>query len=239
MNATAWLLLLLAPFSSLAATGLPQVEVNPRVICLSDPEQSYALYLPSAYRPERPTPILYCFDPGGSGGIPVALFREGAEKFGWILVGSHNSRNGPWEVILRAARALWLDTHARFAVDDARVYAAGFSGGARAACGLGRILSIQLAGVIGCGAGLPEWLEPGDMAATPWFGTVGLRDFNFQEMQELERQLRRQGDPCLLRLFHGGHAWPPAKLALEAITWLEERYADSVHNEDSVSGRTK
>ncbi len=83
------------------------------------------------------------------------------------MVGSHNSRNGPWEVILRAARVLWLDTHARFAIDDGRVYASGFSGGARAACGLGKMLSIRLTGVIGCGAGLPEWLEPADMARDP------------------------------------------------------------------------
>ena len=238
MTITAWVLLLLAPLSSLAK-DLPQGGLSPRVACLGDAEQSYALYLPTGYRPDRPNPILFCFDPGGNGGIPVALFREGAEKFGWIVVGSHNSRNGPWEAVLRAARALWLDTHARFAVDDGRVYAAGFSGGARAACGLGKMLSVRLAGVIGCGAGLPEWLEPADMDGVPWFGTAGLRDFNFQEMQELERSLRRQGSPCLLRLFHGSHAWPPAKLALEAMAWLEERYTDSVHDEESVSGRTK
>ena len=129
MTAKAWALLLLVPLTSFAAADLPTGGFSPRVACLSDPEQSFALYLPSGYRPGRPNPILYCFDPGGNGSIPVALFREGAEKFGWIVVGSHNSRNGPWEVILRAARTLWLDTHARFAVDDARVYAAGFSGG--------------------------------------------------------------------------------------------------------------
>jgi hypothetical protein len=225
MTAIVLALLLLAPFSSFATADFPSGEVSPRVVCLNDPEQSYALYLPTGYRPGRPNPILYCFDPGGNGNIPVAIFRVGAEKFGWIVVGSHNSRNGPWEGILRAARALWYDTHARFAIDDGRVYAAGFSGGARAACGLGKMLSIPLTGVIGCGAGLPEWLEPGDMAGVPWFGTVGLRDFNYQEMQELERQLRRQGNPCHLRLFHGGHAWPPAKLALEAIAWLEAQSA--------------
>jgi hypothetical protein len=230
MTWTAWALLLLAPFSSVASADLPRGEVSRRVVCLNDAEQSYALYLPTGYRPERPSPILYCFDPGGDGNIPVALFRAGAEKFNWIVVSSHNSRNGPWGVILRAARALWYDTHARFAVDDGRVYGAGFSGGARAACGLGKMLAIPLTGVIGCGAGLPEWLEPNDMAQVPWFGTVGLRDFNYREMQELEGQLRRQGSPCLLRIFHGGHSWPPVKLALEAIAWLEERYTDSVQD---------
>ncbi len=85
------------------------------------------------------------------------------------------------------------------------------------------MLSIRLAGVIGCGAGLPEWLAPGDVAEVPWFGTVGIQDFNYREMEELDRELRRQGNPCLLRVFQGRHAWPPKKLALEAIAWLEEQ----------------
>ena len=195
------------------------------VVCLNDPAQSYALYLPSHYDARRSWPVIYCFDPGGRGGIPVALFREGAEKYGYILAGSNNSRNGPWEVILKAARALLLDTRARLAVDLDRVYAAGFSGGARVASGLGKMLSIRLAGVIGCGAGLPEWLSPAEVAHVPWFGTVGIQDFNYREMQELDRELRGQGTPCLLRVFQGKHSWPPKKLALEAIAWLEERTA--------------
>jgi hypothetical protein len=216
---------LLLPVAVLKAEDPCRGAIVDPVICLQDPGQSYALYLPRGYDAQRPWPVIYCFDPGGRGGVPVALFREGAEKFGYILVGSNNSRNGPWGDILQAARAIWHDTHARLAIDDGRVYAAGFSGGARAASGLGKMLSIPLAGVIGCGAGLPEWLEPGDMALVPWFGIVGLRDFNYREMQELERELRRQGTPCLLRVFQGKHSWPPAKLALEAIAWLDEQAA--------------
>ena len=195
------------------------------LVCLQDPGQSYALYLPHNYDSRRAWPIIYCFDPGGRGAIPVALFREGAEKYGYILAGSNNSRNGPWEVILKAARAVWQDTHSRLAIDGNRVYAAGFSGGARAAMGLGKMLSVRLAGVIACGAGVPAWLTPADIAEVPWFGTVGIQDFNYREMMELERDLRQQGTPSLLRVFQGRHAWPSKKLALEAIAWLQEKTA--------------
>ena len=82
-------------------------------------------------------------------------------------------------------------------IDDSRVYAAGFSGGARVACGLARILNMRPAGVIGCGAGLPEWLAPADLAGIPWFGTAGFGDFNLQEMKELEKELLRLGSPCV------------------------------------------
>jgi pimeloyl-ACP methyl ester carboxylesterase len=196
-------------------------EILDPVFCQHDFTQSYTLYLPTTYQAGRRWPVIYCFDPGGKGSIPVALFKEGAEKYGYILVGSNNSKNGPWEVILQAVRAIWRDTHARLAIDDQRIYAAGFSGGARVAFGLGQILSIKLSGVIACGAGLPEWLEPENVIDVPCFGTVGLQDFNYREMQELERQLRLQGTPCLLRVFQGRHSWPPPKLALEAVAWLQ------------------
>jgi dienelactone hydrolase len=205
----------------LAAEEFPTGQVVDPVECLSALEQSYALYLPSGYQAERPWPIIYCFDPGGRGGVPVKLFKEAAEKFGFILVGSNNSRNGPWEVIFKAARAMWQDTHARFAINDRRVYAAGFSGGARAACGMGKMLSAPLAGVIGCGGGLPEWLTPENFAPLPWFGTAGLRDFNFGELQELESRLRALGSPHRLETFPGAHSWPPTELAVAALQWLE------------------
>jgi len=66
--------------------------------------------------------------------------------------------------------------------------------------------------VIGCGAGLPAWLTPADVRSVPWFGTVGIQDFNYREMQELDRELRQQGTPCQLRVFQGKHSWPPKKL---------------------------
>ena len=218
--------LLILPQHFLRSGEFSRGEILDPVICEKDINQSYALYLPTAYHAGQRWPVIFCFDPGGKGSIPVALFREGAEKYGYILVGSNNSRNGPWEHILQAARAIWLDSHARLAIDNRRVYAAGFSGGARAASGLGKMLSVKLAGVIACGGGLPAWLEPVDIIDVSWFGTVGLHDFNYQEMQELEWKLRRQGSPCLLRVFQGRHSWPPLRLALEGIAWLHNQAAD-------------
>jgi len=213
--------LLLAALPLAADEAFPLGQVIECLPSLRDPAQSCALYLPSGYVTGKRWPVLYAFDPGGRGAIPVRLFQEAAEKHGWIVVGSNNSRNGPWKDIYEAVWAVWEDTHARLRIDDARVFAAGFSGGARVAAGLARILSIRPAGVIACGAGLAEWLEPADIAGIPWFGTAGKEDFNLKEMRGLERDLRRLGSPCQLRVFAGGHNWPPASLALEAADWLE------------------
>src|SRR5882757_2261698 len=64
-----------------------------KVTSSSDPTQSYALYLPSTYTPTRKFPILYCFDPGARGAFPVNRFKEAAEKYNYIVVGSNISRN--------------------------------------------------------------------------------------------------------------------------------------------------
>lgn len=228
------LVFLLAALPAPADEAFPPGQVSDPLVSLQDPAQSYAVYLPLGYATGRRWPILYCFDPGGRGAVPVALFREAAEKYGWILAASNNSRNGPWTDIYEAAWAVWTDTHARLRIDDSRVYAAGFSGGARVACGLARMLNIRPAGVIGCGGGLPEWLSPADLAGIPWFGTVGRKDFNFQEMKDLERDLLRLGGPCLLRVFTGTHSWPPAELAMAAVAWLEE-LSQGPKAEESVS----
>ena len=59
-----------------------------------------------------------------------------------------------------AMHALWADTHARFAIDDSRVYAAGYSGTVRFACILALTAPGTIAGIIGAGAGFPFGSTP-------------------------------------------------------------------------------
>ena len=88
------------------------------------------------------------------GAVPVARFKDAAEKYGYIVVGSNNSRNGP-QPLSEIVSDLWADTHARFSIDDQRVYLAGFSGGARVAISVAFWLKDRVAGVIACGGGFP------------------------------------------------------------------------------------
>jgi tetratricopeptide (TPR) repeat protein len=57
----------------------PRGEVVDKVVCRADIDQSYALYLPSAYDKGRAWPIMYCFDPRANGKNPVACLCEAAE----------------------------------------------------------------------------------------------------------------------------------------------------------------
>ena len=102
---------------------------------------SYALYLPTAYAPAKVWPIVYFFDPGGRGRRPVELYKDVAEKYGFVIAGSNNSRNFSPDQS-KSVNAIWLDTHLRLALDEHRIYTSGFSGGARVAGAMALGLSL-------------------------------------------------------------------------------------------------
>jgi len=203
-----------------ADLSVPTGKVIEDVHCSNDAGQSYALYLPSNYSATRAWPIIYAFDPLARGKLPVNLFKDAAEKYGYIVVGSNNSRNFSLDDSLKSANAIWNDTHLRFAIDERQTYTAGFSGGARVA-GLIAVNCPQckIAGVIAQGAG---YWEPGHPPSGPslYFLTVGDEDFNWPEVIGVRRERESAGTPYRVRVFAGPHQWAPKPLLQEAIEWL-------------------
>ena len=129
----------IAAWGSAAGQDMAAGRLQERVVSRADPSQSFALYEPARPSGEAGRPVLFLFDPAGRGALAVSRFREAADKYGWILVGSNDSRNGPSEPIVQAARTMWSEVRLRLPIDERRVYAGGFSGGARAASYFGRI----------------------------------------------------------------------------------------------------
>src|SRR3954463_13010324 len=146
--------------SALAQADLPRGQVINKVTTLHDPAQNYALYLPSNYSPERKWPIIYVFEPDARGPLPVGLMQKEAEHYGYIVAASNISRNGPIQVSLDAAAAMWRDTHVRFAIADRRAYATGFSGGARVSVDVALNCKTCIADVVLFGAGFPSTIPP-------------------------------------------------------------------------------
>lgn len=223
MRSLAWML---AASVLGAQTQTPQGLVSPqglteKIVCAAHPEQSYALYLPAAYAPERPLPALYLLDARGRALAPIERFRQAAEERGWILISSYNSRSDTTgDPNTPALNAMWIETHAHLAIDRRRTYAGGFSGGGRAAVGLARASEGAIAGVIGCGAGFPD-AQTRERLPFPFFGTVGNRDFNYYEMRQLDEELAKAKTRHRIALFPGEHDWPPEDLAREALEWLD------------------
>lgn len=201
--------------------NIPPGQILERVECQANPQQTYALYLPLHYAPEKKWPILYAFDAGARGHLPVERFKEAAEKYGYIVAGSNNSRNGPLEPIVEAIQALFEDTQARLSIDERRIYLTGFSGGARIAVSVANSLNGQVAGVVGCGAGFPSEIKPSPSLRFVYFGTAGIEDFNFFEMRHLDEALDRLKIPHRVTTFEGGHEWPPPALCMKAVAWME------------------
>jgi poly(3-hydroxybutyrate) depolymerase len=206
---------LLLAIQAATGTSLPIGQTIPEVVCAADPSQSYALYLPSNYSPDRAWPVIFGFDPGGRGGNPVDRYQAAAERYGYIVVGSNNSRNGSAE-IAKVISVLTTDVLLRFRIDSRRAYTAGMSGGARVALSVA-LGSKAIAGVVASSAGYPD-AKPRKTLSFPLFMTAGTEDFNHLEMQMVDRELT---SPHHLAVFEGGHTWLSSNLAMEAIEWME------------------
>jgi predicted esterase len=214
-------LVTVASFQAARAEELPRGSVVEKVACVTDAEQTYALYLPSSYTPEKSWPIIYAFDPGARGKLPVGLFQQVAEQNGYIVVGSNNSRNGPGVPLQKILATLWDDTHTRFSIDAQRVYSAGFSGGARVASFFAYGYEKRVAGVIAGGAGFPENVHPPRTTPFALYGIAGVDDFNYFEVKDLNQEFDDLGLAHRMRTLEGGHEWPPANILAEAVLWME------------------
>ena len=193
----------------------PRGQIIDTVECKADPAQHYALYVPSNYSPARKWSAIFAFDPGARGRAGVERFQAAAEKYGYIVAGSLNSRNGPWEVSLEAAQAMMGDVVRRFSVDTKRIYTAGQSGGARVALEIA-LGSNQIAGVFASSAGFPDDVQKS--VPFPIFGKTAVDDFNYLELKALDRVVTT---PHRVVVTEGGHAWMSSDTAVEAAGWME------------------
>jgi poly(3-hydroxybutyrate) depolymerase len=211
-----------AQTSSSDSSSRPAVEkgrVVPQVVCAKNPQQSYALYVPSNYSPAHPWPVVYFFDPAARGIMPLERAKEAAEQHGFILAGSNNSRNGPYQPQLEAADAMVVDTQLRLSIDLHRVYFAGFSGGARVAARLALQCKCA-AGLLLSGAGFPVGVSASPENSFAVFSAVGNADFNYPELIALQEKLSHAGYPHWIRVFDGPHEWAAAQVFEEALAWF-------------------
>ena len=197
-------------------------RVVERIHCPSDPNLSYALYVPSSYTPDKHWPLLLVMDPRGRAPIPLELFRAAAEKHGYIIASSYDTASdGPLEPNEKALLAMLRDLPQRLALDRDRLYLTGFSGTARAAWSFAYRLSGGVTGILGFGAGLPEGLASPTADKFVFFGAAGTHDFNYEEIRRLDTELDRIGIRHQVAIFEGGHEWPPVETCDAAIDWME------------------
>ncbi|HSK76436.1 MAG TPA: hypothetical protein VLQ45_08245, partial [Thermoanaerobaculia bacterium] len=216
-------LLLILPQASPPAQELPRGQVVPKVVCAAAPDRGYSLYLPASYRPDRPWPIVYAFDSRGidNGRDMIELFKEGAERFGFVVASSSDSSAVvPMEENFRSLGAMWTDTHARLAIDDRRVYGYGFSGMARFVLTAAVKAPGTIAGVISASGGYPLAHRPSSETPFPFFAVVGEKDFNYYELLDTDARLAALGIPHRIEVYDGSHQWPPEGFVTQALGWI-------------------
>ncbi len=145
--------------------------------------------------------------------------KDAAERYGYILAGSNNSQNGAWKEEAAAAQAMYHDTRERLSIDANRIYFTGLSGGARFAASLAQACKCA-AGVLLSGAGFSPSSPPTTGGNFAVFGAVGMFDFNYGEMIQLDARLGELHYAHVLERFDGAHEWAPANVMDDAFAWF-------------------
>ncbi len=221
-------------------------KIHENIVCQAAPGFSYALYLPKAFPGTKSWPVILMFDPHGAGSLPVTNYKVLAEKYGYIIAGSNNSKNGlAPEQTGNILNALFDEVRQEYPLDTGRIYTAGFSGGSRVA-GLAAMFRKDVRGVIGCGAGLPGVEQP-PVFRFDYFGIAGMADFNMTELVQLDETFNQAGLRHFVETYPGKHAWPPAPVMEDGILWhhfnaMKDGRAPKDENlvrrfGDSISGR--
>jgi hypothetical protein len=200
-------------------TLLTRAQMTDSVRCSADPTQTYALYIPPKGAAAA-LPVVYCFDPHGAGSLPVKKYRALADAYGFILVGSNNSKNGnDWATSETIWQRLYDDTRSRLKMDTRRLYTAGFSGGAKVAS----YVAIQHPGILGViagGAGLPDGVAAGDFTFS-FTAIAGQGDMNLTELVGISDALDKTKTRHRLLLFDGKHEWAPVNTMGIAFAGLQ------------------
>jgi predicted esterase len=182
---------------------------------------TYTLYLPKAYDKKKLSAIVFIFEPAARGKVGIQPFIEAAEKYNYILVCSNNCRNGPFDDNFERIDNLFETIFNTYSIDENLIYTAGFSGGSRLACTVA-VLTKQIQGVIGCGAGFSPNLPhlPTDEKFS-YVGLVGDADMNYQEMFEVKKVCTKFKISHEIFTYDDDHSWPPPNQILRAFDWLE------------------
>jgi tetratricopeptide (TPR) repeat protein len=210
------------PVRAQAGSGITE-----RIESHSDPSKSFATFVPSSYRTDEPAPLVLVLDPRGRALVPLARMAPAAERLGYLVLSSYDSRSDEsTEPNDQAVAAMIEDAQDLFNVDTRRLYFVGLSGTARASWRFGQRFVPHTAGIIGFGAALPDptmaiALYADGSFPFAFYGGAGDGDFNYEEVRRLDENLDGFGAPHFVDEWEGPHAWPDEVVFTRALEWLD------------------
>lgn len=181
-----------------------------------DELNTFSLYLPKLYHTNFLWPIVFFFDPGGNGSLPLKHYQTLADSLGYILIGSNVSKNGQdMDETMTMWNALKNSCVNNLSINKNSIVLAGFSGGARVCCAIAS-KEPNIACIIANSAGAQQ-LDQLLNQHTLFIGMAGNGDMNRAEMLSLEQYLSGTSLIHYYIEFDGIHEWAPSKIMQKAL----------------------
>ena len=177
---------------------------------------SYSVYFPKNYVEKEKYPAIIFFDPHGHGRFPLEKYKNLADKFQFLLIGSNDSKNGMnIEQCLKFADDLLNETSTTLPGYKEQISVAGFSGGAKVALVAANTISGFSSGIY-CGAAFP----PGSIQINiPLLAIAGRHDMNYTEVRNYNQSIDKSGITHTLVEWNGKHEWPDTSTFEHAFYW--------------------
>jgi len=177
-------------------------------------EGDIAYYIPTEVEPSS---VLILLDAQARGFLPIVRYRELADKFGFILIGSNISENGyPYPQTQEHFTIVknWVDQEFVSLTD--KVHLGGFSGGARVAGWLA--FDFNFPSIFGCAAGVPN--NDKEIINDKFFyGTTSTLDFNYRELNSLTEGFLALNH--FVSIVEGYHDWVDFEEMELIFKWLK------------------
>ncbi|MCH4821647.1 hypothetical protein ML462_00540 [Gramella lutea] len=180
---------------------------------------TYCIYVPKDYTPEKNWPLIFVFDPKGRGATTANLFKLAAENQKYMVASSNiKLKEEPLDSIVNTATSMINAVLQAFPVDEKLVYTAGMGEGAQIGSAL-PLLYKDLAGVLAVGNSFvnPQYLNKNNPYM--FIGIAGNKDYMVYEMENYLRFFDDLDFPTDVYYFDGKEdEWPEAKVISNAIT---------------------
>lgn len=195
-------------------TTVKTLVLNRTDSCSLNQKHTYQVFVPSVEQSNRELPLIVVIDQHGDGKMAVARFKNAAQKYQAVVVGSNLIRNND-TTFLQKIDELIADVKIQYPVGNA-LYMGGFSGGARMAIEYASSHSVN--GVIACGA-LGQ-LGQLSLLTCKIMLVIGMDDFNFIETAPFVLNPLQIPSNLSIEITKESHAWPENKLLQQAMGYL-------------------
>jgi len=172
------------------------------------PSDSFSIYLPKTFDSSNKTPLMVFFDPHGESLKVLNLYKDLANKYGYIIACSKTAFNSlPQAQGIASANNLLADFKKRYRLDESRIILSGFSGAAKIAIEVGCTNS-DVDGIVYSGS-VTQWSNLNHPVC--FLGIAGKADMNYTDLVSFHQSQNLVNEPHYMIEWNGKHEWANAE----------------------------